>query len=363
MQGIRIDPEFKSIIPSISPEELAQLESNILQEGCRDPLVVWQETLIDGHNRYSICTKHGLPFKTIETEFPDREKAKEWIILNQFGRRNLSAYDRSLLALKLKGLFREKAEEKRRESGGAVPQKSAKPPIDTRQELARVAGVSHDTISRVEVIEQKAPEEVKEKLRRGDLTIHKAYTYIKRQEVKEQAREIEPPKGKYRVLYADPPWNYGDKRDGKTTGAEDHYPSMTIQELCELPIKELAEENAVLFLWATSPLLEECFEVIRAWGFKYKASFVWDKVKHNMGHYNSVRHEFLLICTKGSCLPDVATLFDSVQEIERSERHSEKPEEFRRIIDAVYPHGGRIELFARRQVPGWTAWGNEACAP
>ena len=111
---------------------------------------------------------------------------------------------------------------------------------------------------------------------------------LKRDEVK----EVSKPDGKYRVIYADPPWCYNDKRDGNTTGAEDHYPSMTIQELCELPVKELAEENAVLFLWVTSPMLEECFQVIKEWDFKYKTSFVWDKVKHNMGHYNSVSMNF-----------------------------------------------------------------------
>jgi len=133
---------------------------------------------------------------------------------------------------------------------------------------------------------------------------------------------------------------------------------MTIAQLCDLPIPDLCEDNAVLFLWVTSPLLESCFPVIRAWGFTYKASFVWDKVKHNMGHYNSVRHEFLLVCTRGSCTPDVVELFDSVQSIERT-THSTKPEEFRTIIDTLYPHGKRLELFARGTVEGWDAFGNE----
>jgi len=87
---------------------------------------------------------------------------------------------------------------------------------------------------------------------------------------------------------------------------------------------------------------------------------VWDKIKHNMGHYNSVRHEFLLVCTRGSCLPDTPTLYDSVQSIERSQTHSEKPEEFRKIIEALYTRGDRLELFARARVPGWTAYGLEA---
>lgn len=174
---------------------------------------------------------------------------------------------------------------------------------------------------------------------------------------KEEAPEL--PDGKYRIIYADPPWKYSDTLVDGYGPAEFHYPPMTTTELCELPIKELADDNAVLFLWVTSPLLEDSFKIIKAWGFEYKSSFVWDKIKHNYGHYNSVRHEFLLVCTKGSCTPDVPQLFDSVQSIERTDRHSEKPEEFRTIIDTLYTRGRRIELFAREQVEGWEAWGNE----
>lgn len=134
---------------------------------------------------------------------------------------------------------------------------------------------------------------------------------------------------------------------------------MSIQELCELPIKKLSEANAVLFLWATSPFLEDAFKVVNAWGFKYKTSFVWDKVGHNYGHYNSVRHELLLVCTRGSCTPDKAKLFDSVQSIPKSRKHSEKPEQFRKIIDTLYTHGKKIELFARGNFDGWEVWGNE----
>ena len=112
-------------------------------------------------------------------------------------------------------------------------------------------------------------------------------------------------------------------------------------------------------MWATSPLLEDAFTVVNAWNFQYKTSFVWDKVRHNFGHYVSSRHELLLICTRGSCTPDISTLIDSVQSIERSSRHSEKPEEFRTIIDAMYPTGKRIELFARSRHKNWESWGGE----
>ena len=167
------------------------------------------------------------------------------------------------------------------------------------------------------------------------------------------------PTDKFRVIYADPPWSYGNTMPDYMGVQDDHYPVMKIREIAELPVRDMTADDAVLFLWVTSPILEESFDIVRSWGFRYKASFVWDKVRHVMGHYNSVRHELLLVCTRGSCLPDVARLFDSVQSIERG-KHSQKPEEFREIIDTIYPHGRRIELFARRPCEGWEVWGNES---
>jgi N6-adenosine-specific RNA methylase IME4 len=167
---------------------------------------------------------------------------------------------------------------------------------------------------------------------------------------------------KYSVIYADPPWQYtsGDQHgtEEQDTVLGDHYPSMSLAEICDLPVKQMAAENAVLWMWVTSPTLEESFEVIRSWGFKYKASMIWDKVAHNVGNYVSVRHELLLICTKGQP-PKVPKLVDSVVEIDRGE-HSRKPEYFRELIEELYPSAKRIELFRRGDVPeGWDAWGNE----
>jgi len=189
---------------------------------------------------------------------------------------------------------------------------------------------------------------------------------VKRENHHEALKQVELPADKFRIFYADPPWQYNDSgviTDSDNYGrAERHYPTMSIDALCEMGamVKDMAEDDAVLFLWVTSPLLEDSFKVIKAWGFEYKTSFVWDKVRHNFGHYNSVRHEFLLVCTRGSCTPDNLKLFDSVQSIERSEKHSEKPQEFVDIIETLYTHGGKIELFARQQREGWEVWGNES---
>ena len=101
-----IDPEFKALITPLRQEELAQLEANILADGCRDPLVTWQGILIDGHNRFAICSKHGLTFRTQDMEFPDREAAELWMIGNQMGRRNLENIDKvPLLERRIQGQF------------------------------------------------------------------------------------------------------------------------------------------------------------------------------------------------------------------------------------------------------------------
>jgi N6-adenosine-specific RNA methylase IME4 len=176
-------------------------------------------------------------------------------------------------------------------------------------------------------------------------------------------KQPEMPDKKYGVIYADPPWEYQavQQFDGKiTSAATDHYPTMSIEKLCALPIQEMAKEDCVLFMWTTSPLLEKSFPVINAWGFSYRASFVWDKIKHNVGHYNSVRHEFLLIAIRGKGTPENVKLFDSVQSIERSGKHSEKPSAFREIIETLYPDRKKIELFARTKIKGWDVWGNQA---
>lgn len=186
---MKIDNEFKTLIPPLTAEEYQGLEKSILAEGCRDSLIVWHDTLIDGHNRYEICTKHGIPYKTTSMEFENREKVIEWIILNQFGRRNLPAHERARLALRLKPVIAEKAKENKQEAankmnasiGNNVSAEICQnvSAIETRQELAKVAGVSHDTITKVEKIESDAPAPIIEASRKGEISVNAAYQVTK----------------------------------------------------------------------------------------------------------------------------------------------------------------------------------------
>jgi len=173
-----------------------------------------------------------------------------------------------------------------------------------------------------------------------------------------KTEKIELPEGKYSVIYADPAWQY--RNTGVEGAAEDEYPTMSIQELCAMNIKESSTENAVLFLWVTNPLLEECFEVIKSWGFQYKTNFVWHKQnkKTGIGFYIRGVHELLLICVKGQMLPEYTPL--SIIE-EDAKEHSRKPEMYE-VIEKMYPNQKYLELFARNkeQRKGWTYWGNQA---
>lgn len=201
---VTIDQEFRQLIPPLTEEERKGLEDSLLKEGCRDALVCWGNVLVDGHNRYEICRRHNLPFQTVQRDFADRNAAVEWIILNQFGRRNLPIHERARLGLRLKSVVAEKAKEQQRQSGGdkkseeyreSVSQNSAKPiiPIDTRSEIAKVAGVSHDTIAKVEHIEKEAPAPIVEASRKGAISVNAAYQVTKLEPEKQEeiAKRIE----------------------------------------------------------------------------------------------------------------------------------------------------------------------------
>lgn len=193
MKKLQIDNELKNLIPPLTKEEFNQLEKNLIEEGCRDSLVIWKDIIIDGHNRYKICTANNIPFGIKEIDFENRQEAFEWIIKNQFGRRNLPAYERAKLALKLKPIIQQKAKEnkvdaikqaeqfnsKKKNSLQQISDKTNKLPISTDKELAKIAGVSHDTIHKVEVIESKGSDEIKEKLKNKEISINKAYRETK----------------------------------------------------------------------------------------------------------------------------------------------------------------------------------------
>jgi len=175
---------------------------------------------------------------------------------------------------------------------------------------------------------------------------------------------------KYQIIYADPPWKYEHPAIGsKAKAIENHYPTMLVEDIKKIPIKEISAENCVLFLWATAPKLKECLEVMGAWGFEYRTCAVWDKKVIGMGYWFRNRHELLLIGKKGVLSPPKPEeRVDSIYSEQRGE-HSAKPTYFRELLSKWYPNFNKIELFARpnRKIDlwgkntfdNWDVWGNE----
>ena len=356
------------IFPLLEGPDFEALVADIKANGLLQPIELYEEKILDGRNRWKACKAAGVEPKT--KEYRGSDPLGHVLSLN-LTRRHLNEMQREMVAARIANM---KEGRPKTASGEAVSQPDA----------AERLNVSRSGVQRAKLVLEKGTDELKALCDAGKIQASAAAKIAKepkgkqkdlvdkikkgekpqeahRQQRAEEAREASKlPATKYRVIYADPPWSYGNTQPDYHPEQRDHYAVMTLQAICELPVQEMVEKDAVLFLWVTSPILEDAFKVIHAWGFTYKASFIWDKIKHNMGHYNSVRHEFLLVCARGSCQPDERKLFDSVVSEERGE-HSAKPETFRKIIDTIYPIGKRLELFRRGPaVKGWDAWGNEA---
>lgn len=159
---------------------------------------------------------------------------------------------------------------------------------------------------------------------------------------------------KFGTIYADPPWSYSNQATRAST--DNHYDTMSVEEIAALPIKQLSAENAHLHLWTTNAFLFESKSIVEAWGFEYKSCFIWVKPQMGIGNYWRVSHEFMLFGVKGK-----APFMDRGQKswvIEDRTRHSSKPESIAITVEKTSP-GPYLELFGRRTRKGWTVWGNE----
>jgi len=356
--SIEINPTFKQLIPPLTAEEYRTLEQNILSEGIRDPLCIWNGVILDGHNRYAIAQKHNLTFDVQEMNFADENEAKIWMIKNQFGRRNISKYTRIELALELKPMI---AQEAKKNQGARTDllQNLAKSPIDTRKEIAKIAGLSPEVVRQVQQIIEHAPQHIKEQLRRNELSIFGAYKDLKRKNKRNSIKTTTPemPEGLYSVIYADPPWKY-DFSETKARKVENHYPTMELHEIKNLQIP--AAPDAVLFLWATAPKLPEALEVMNAWGFQYKTSAAWDKQKIGNGYWFRGQHELLLVGVKGDFSPPLENNRPSSLHSEPRRQHSRKPDYYYQMIEQMIPAARYLELFARRQHSDkWAIYANQ----
>jgi N6-adenosine-specific RNA methylase IME4 len=174
------------------------------------------------------------------------------------------------------------------------------------------------------------------------------------------------PKKRYQIIYADPPWSYNDRMAGHSFSLDHEYKTQSRQWISSLPIRELAEDTCCLFLWVTSPLLDEGIKVLLDWGFRYKTvAFCWSKKTRNgkdvsnLGRWTMGNVELCILGVKGK--PNSWRVDKSIKQLVRAERtrHSKKPDEVRQRIVRLLGDRSRIELFARERTPGWDVWGDE----
>jgi len=163
---------------------------------------------------------------------------------------------------------------------------------------------------------------------------------------------------KYKTIVADPPWCYRNKKTGgcMKSGSSSHYPVLTTDEICSLPVSNLSDKNCVLFLWSTVPMLEDGLRVLNSWGFKYKTAIFWRKIMSlGMGFWFRGQVELCLMGIRGKVKAFRCQKSNFIQSKVRL--HSQKPEEFFQLIEPIIEYPA-IELFAREKRGGWDAWGN-----
>lgn len=429
---IIIDQEFKALIPPLSQEERAQLESNILADGCRDPLVVWalpapapgehkcyghdeskcdleplddvwhcrhcehnparqEYVLVDGHNRYEICTRHGIEFDVVEVEFADREAAMDWMDANQLGRRNITPDQFTLL------LGRRYNRAKKAQGGTGANQHSEQTgqivrSANTAQKLADEHGVDERTVRRagqyadaVAIVEkavpgftladapprqavikaaailEKSPEKATEILT-GAKSIADVRREEKREEIIERLESVEAIEAKaisgvFDVIVIDPPWAMQKiERDVRPNQSEFDYPTMSEEELAALEIP--AADDCHVWVWTTHKFLPMTLRLLDAWGMKYVCTFVWHKPGGfqpiGLPQYNC---EFAVYARIGAPQFIDTKAFNTCFDAPRG-AHSEKPEEFYEVVRRVTA-GRRLDMFNRRAIAGFEVWGKE----
>lgn len=365
------------VMPALAESDFEALKADIAERGVLIPVEYDDEgNILDGHHRVRACEELGI------SDWP------------RFVRKGLTEDEKRLHARQLNIARRHLSREQKRE---LIAGQLKDTPERSNRQVAASLGVDHKTVQAVrseaegigEIPQcdretkdgrtypaarkpirtayvdptpegQKEAESVVKANRAAKAVERREERLEKIEEISKGNRDLDTSR-KYPVIYADPPWRYEMPAMGGTNRSiENHYPTMTLEEICAMPVSELAADDAMLYMWATAPKLPECLEVVKAWGFEYRTHMVWDKQKIGMGYHARNQHEILLICKRGEIPPPQAGTQPSSIYSEPRGRHSAKPQFFYEMIEAAYPGLAKIELFCRSPRDGWSVWGNQS---
>lgn len=380
--------EVANIFPLMQGEEYEGLKADIKANGLLEPVWLHPEshTIIDGRNRHRACVDLGIAPKF--RYWDGKGSLVSFVVSLNLKRRHLNESQRAMVAAKIASM------------NEGRPEKTRSIDLVSQEKAAEILNVSVPSIKRAKVVQEHGTPELVAAVERGDVAVSAAAVIAQAppeeqvvivaqgpKQIVEASKKVRAKKAAqrreqrvdkineiaqgnkpledtadrlYPIIYADPPWRY-EHSETDNRQIENHYPTMSLDEICKLPVSSIASPDAVLFLWTTSPKLAESMDVIKSWGFVYRTCIVWDKERIGMGYYARQQHELLLIASRGSIpVPEPENRPNSVIRIKRDNEHSAKPHEFYELIERMYPEYGRIELFARNQRNGWAVWGNQS---
>ena len=340
--------------------DVRALADSIADVGLLHPVVVTSAgRLIAGQRRLEACRQLGwaeVPVTIVDLLQAARGEAHE-----NFVRKDLLPSEIVALKRAIEPLERREARQRQGTRAdlchpATVAECQRAYPGDARDNIARYLGVGRTTIERAEAVVEAAEEEpdeygylVEQMDRSGKIA-----GAFRRLTVLKQAKELDatPPKlptGPFHVIVADPPWEYA-------SGNSLPYPSMPLDEIRTMPVQDLSEQNAILWLWTTNTHLRAAFEIAEAWGFEYKTMLTWVKDRMGTGEWLRGQTEHCLLAARGKPV-FIHGSYTTVLNAARRE-HSRKPDEFFSLVEATSP-GSRVELFARQARASWQAFGNE----
>jgi len=361
-------------------EELPQgFIASIQTQGILVPLAVKANgTIISGHRRWRAAQALGMDTVPVQIVAYDNELDEREAIV-EFNRQREKTFSQKMAeAEELKAIESERARKRQAEagkanlptvSGGNISTTQQSEKGKTRDKVAQAIGLgsgrTYEKAAKVWEAAKQGDETAKKvvaELDAGKKTINAAYKQVvvhkQRQEQAEAIRKEPPPlpTGPFRIIVADPPWHYDKRPDDPTHRAALPYPSMTVDEICALPVQKLAADDAVLWLWATNAHLPDAFSVVEAWGFRYKTCLTWVKDRMGTGDWLRGQTEHCLMAIRGK---PVVMLTNQTTVLHGPVReHSRKPDEFYQLVEELCP-GSKVELFARTQREGWIVHGDE----
>lgn len=364
------------LFPLIEGDEFGALVADIKANGLNEPIWLHGDgSILDGRNRFRACQVAGVQprYRT----WTGTGSPVAFVLSQNLRRRHLNASQCAVLALEVERQLSIEAKERQRKAaargGAARPAAAPKVPEivpepsrenESREQAGKLVGVSGRYVQDAKAVQAKAPELVK-RIEKGEITLPEAKKEIRQREKAERVASIaaQPAApleavGTFEVVYVDPPWRY--EHAEPTRQIENHYPTMSLDELKAMRDDLPVGDAAVMFMWATSPKLAESIDLLAAWGFDYRTCLVWVKDRIGMGYYARQRHELLLVGRRGNMpVPDAEDRPDSVITAPRGQ-HSEKPEVVYALLERMYPGRRYVELFARSSRDRWAAWGNQA---